>query len=152
MTNIDTRIEGSQKLTRIFGYWPTFHDAEVLEFNLWRGNVNPDKAQYTFPIVTARIHLWEITGKVDANGYYVLQNHLLATIRFHDVEECRMEGFNHQNAILGLDVTEEHRSQGTTPVFNVTFRPAFGIDASLKCSRVEVIEAVPCSEHGIPHP
>jgi len=30
MENIETLIQGSEKLTNIFGYWPDFHDAEVI--------------------------------------------------------------------------------------------------------------------------
>ena len=48
MTNIETRIDGSEKLTRIFGYWPSFHDAEVIELNFWRGDVNPEVERYIF--------------------------------------------------------------------------------------------------------
>jgi hypothetical protein len=148
MTNIEARIEGSEKLTRIFGYWPSFHDAEVMELNFWRGEVNPEAGLYTFPVLTVKLHLWEMTNDVNAKGFLVLRKHTLATIRFLDVLESRIEGFNHQNAILGLDISQEERSEGPSPVFAVIFRPAFGIDAALSCLRVELIDAVPCTEDG----
>ena len=50
MTNIETRIEGSEKLVGIFAYWPTFHDAEVIELNFWRGDVKPEEERYIFPV------------------------------------------------------------------------------------------------------
>jgi hypothetical protein len=87
MMNIEARIEGSSKLTDIFGYWPSFHDAEVTEFN-------------------------------------------------------------HQNAILGLDIVEGPRSKGPTSVFSVTFRPAFGLSAGFICLGIGVLDAVSCTEHG----
>lgn len=34
-------IEHAETLTHVFGHWPSFHDAEVLEINLWRGDVDP---------------------------------------------------------------------------------------------------------------
>ena len=148
MTAIESRIEGSEKLTRIFGYWPSFHDAEVMELKFWRGEVNPEVGLYTFPVLTVKLHLWEMTNDVNTKGFLVLQKHTLATIRFHDVLKSRIEGFNHQNAILGLDIGQEERSEGPSPVFQVSFRPAFGIDATLSCLRVELIEAVPCTEGG----
>jgi hypothetical protein len=147
--NIEARIEGSEKLTGIFGYWPSFHDAEVIELNFWRGDVNPEAGNYKFPVLTVKLHLWEITDDVNEQGYFGTVKHTLATMRFHDVDEFRMEGFNHQNAILGLDISQEERSQGATPVFNVTFRPAFGIDAAFKCLRVGVVDALPCTAEGI---
>ena len=111
-------------------------------------DINPDVAKYTFPVLTVKLHLWEITNDVNRQGYFRTQKHLLASIRFHDLEELRMEGFNHQNAILGLDITQENRPEGASPVFVVAFRPAFGIDASFKCIRVEVFDVAPCDDKG----
>jgi hypothetical protein len=31
MPTIESLIAGSEKLTNLFGHWPSFHDAEVLE-------------------------------------------------------------------------------------------------------------------------
>jgi hypothetical protein len=148
MTNIETRIAGSDKLTNIFGYWPSFHDAEVIELNFWRGNVDPDVGSYDFPVLTVKLNLWEITDDLNGQGHFGRHKHTLTTIRFRDVDEFRMEGFNHQNAILGLDIVEEQRPQGPTPVFSVTFRPAFGIGAAFTCLRIGVLDAVPCTEDG----
>ena len=152
MTNIETRIEGSEKLIGIFGYWPSFHDAEVLELHFWRGDVNPDGERYIFPVLTVKLHLWEITNDVDGRGYLGTRYHTLSTIRFHDVYKCRMEGFNHQNAIFALDINQEERSEGPSPVFAVIFQPvALGVDASLTCIRIEVLDAVPCTHDGLPN-
>jgi hypothetical protein len=149
MTNIETRIEGSEKLVDIFGYWPSFHDAEVIELNFWRGDVNPEEGRYIFPVLTVKLHLWEITDDVDGRGYLGRRNHTLATVRFHDVYKFMMEGFNHQNAIFGLDISQEERSEGPSPVFAVIFRPvALGVDASLTCMHIEVLDAVSCAKNG----
>jgi hypothetical protein len=136
-------IEGSERLTSVFGYWTSFHDAEVIEFSLWRGDVEPDAGRHTFPVLTTKIHLWELTSELDARGYYVLRHHTLATLRFHDVDEFRMEGFNHQNAIFSLDITAEEREGGLPPFRRVEFQPAFGITSTFRCTRIEVIHAEP---------
>jgi hypothetical protein len=149
MTNVEARIEGSDKLTNIFGYWPSFHDAEVIALNFWRGNVDTETGSYDFPVLTVKMHLWEITNDVNGRGYLGRHKHTLTTIQFRDVDEFRMEGFNHQNAILGLDIVEEERPQGPTPVFRVTFRPAFGIGAAFICLRIGVLSAAPCTEQGV---
>jgi hypothetical protein len=145
MDNIEALIEGSKKLTDIFGYWPSFHDAEVIELRFWRGDVEPDANRYVFPVLTVHLHVWEMTN---AEGFLSLRHHTLATLLFHDVNEFRMEGFNHQNAILGLSIIRQERSQGPSPVFAVEFDPAYGMGASFICSRVEVFDAVKCSEDG----
>lgn len=100
MPNIESLIVGSEKLTKIFGYWPSFHDAEVRELHFWRGNVQTEKGIYDFPVLTLTIHVWELTNEVDAQGYYVLRHHTLTRLRFHDVDDFRMQGFNHQNAMM----------------------------------------------------
>lgn len=81
MTNIETRIQGSEKLINIFGYWPSFHDAEVIELNFWRGNVDPDVGSYDFPVLTVKLHLWEITDDLNGQGYFGRVKHTLTTMR-----------------------------------------------------------------------
>ena len=125
MENIETLIQGSEKLTNIFGYWPDFHDAEVLEIHFWRGIVDPDNTQYDFPVFSMAIHLWEMTNEADPKGFLTRRYHTLAGIRFFDVDNFRMEGFNHQNAIFGLEIDRLERSAGPTPYFSVQMEPAF---------------------------
>jgi hypothetical protein len=141
-------FEGSRKLTDIFGYWPSFHDAEVHKLLLERGNVDASGASHEIPTLTIRIHLFEMTDKVDSAGFFVLIKHTLATLRFHDVDESSFNGFNHQNAILGLTVTAENAAPRKTPVLKVNIESAFGLGATFKCSRCEVVEAMPCDKLG----
>jgi hypothetical protein len=148
MPNADVPVDGSEKLIETFGYWPSFHDAEVIELHLSRGDVNPDARLYVFPVLTTRLHLWELTDEVDPKGHLVQRCHTLATLRFHDVDDFKMEGFNHQNAILGISISSEERGSGLPPYRVVHFKPAFGITASFKCFRIEVVEALPCDEQG----
>ena len=100
----DKLIVGREKLTSIFGYWPSFHDAEVIDVQLWRGQVNADANADIFPVLTVKIHVWELTREVDSRGHLVRRHHTLTTLRFHDVIEFRMDGFDQQNAIFGLSI------------------------------------------------
>jgi hypothetical protein len=148
MTPIESVIVSSEKLTTIFGYWPSFHDAEVLELHLWRGNIKTEKGIHDFPVLTLTIHLWELTKEVNPRGYLVLRHHTLTRLRFYDVHDFSMQGFNHQNAMMGLALSREERKEGVSPYFAVEVVPAFGMEASFKCLRVEVLDAVPCSDDG----
>ena len=130
MSDIAALIVGSEKLTSIFGGSPSFHDAEVHEIQLERGHIDTDNRVYKFPRLTAKLHLWLITNDVDQKGYYVLTKHTLATIRFYDVDNLKLEGFNHQNAIFGLGIEQKTRDEGPSPYFAVDFDPSFGIDAT----------------------
>ena len=148
MPDIESLIQGSQKLTDIFGYWPSFHDAEVIELHFWRGDVDPDRNCYVFPVLTVKLHVLELTNEVDERGHLVRRHHTLATLRFHSVDEFSMEGFNHQNAIFELSIEQRECTDGPSPFFFVEFKPAFGISASFTCSHVEVVDAVSCTEDG----
>lgn len=142
MENIESVIGGSEKLTRIYGGWPSFHDAEILELQHWRGRMKPgshwDEGN-VMPVLTAKIHIF-IEGPAS--------QHTLATLRFEDVDNYRMEGFNHQNVISGLSITVQERGENLTPSLMVEFQPVFGLGASFRCFRIEVVEAVPCTEGG----
>jgi Immunity protein 50 len=78
----------------------------------------------------------------------VLRHHTLTRLRFYDVDDFQMQGFNHQNAIMELGIMSEQRTEGPSPYFAVEVVSAFGMGASFKCLRVEVLDAVPCSDDG----
>jgi hypothetical protein len=151
MAGIEVSIAGSEKLTNIFGYWPSFHDAEVLELHFSRGDVRPSEGKYEFPILRLKIHLWALTKEVDSKGYFVLRNHTLTTLKFTDVGEFEMEGFNHQNAMISLHIERREERRGPSPdTFVVTIQEAFGMGALFKCASIEVVEASPCTPQAQP--
>lgn len=65
-----SEIHGSEALITAFGYWPHFHDAEVLEFNLSRGNLDPEAESWEFPCIHALIHVFEMTNEVNSGGFF----------------------------------------------------------------------------------
>jgi Immunity protein 50 len=81
MSEIAAMIVGSEKLTSIFGRWPSFHDAEVHEIHFWRRHVDTEAKVYNFPVLTVKIHLWLTTNEVNERGYYVLTNHTLRVVQ-----------------------------------------------------------------------
>jgi hypothetical protein len=142
------RIENAELLTSIFGYWPSFHDAEVIWLRLDRGASSHGMA----PTVEALIHTFEMTGDVDASGYYVLRSHVLVHLRFSGVREALLSGFNHQNALLGLQIEDIRRRQMEELNFEVRFDSAFGLEASFHCHGLEVVDVQPCGNDGSPLP
>ncbi|MBI1792171.1 MAG: hypothetical protein HYR60_32000 [Acidobacteria bacterium] len=51
-------VPGTSELIAWFGYWPSFHDAEVLDLELHRTGQS-----------TIRIHAFETTGQVNTQGF-----------------------------------------------------------------------------------
>ena len=115
------------------GEWPNFHDAEVINLNIWRGDVRPDDKVWIGPMIEVSFELC------------ALKRPYIAVLRFHDCESIRLEDFNHQNALY--DLTFEYEARGTcrdgtplTPYIVVNFKQAFGLALSFKCFRVQAIE------------
>ena len=149
---VETFIKGSEKLLQTFGYWPSFHDAEIINLHLWRGNVDPERNLYQFPVLTLDVHHWELTKEVDEKGYMVLQHHTRTTLTFSDVQAVELNGFNHQNAISSLYIKRLERAEMPSPYFSVEVQAAFGLAASFTCLSVEVTNATPCNDEGEPLP
>jgi hypothetical protein len=151
MSDIEVLIHNSQTLTSFFGRWPSFHDGEVIDLHFWRGEIYRGEwdDRNVFPTLTMTIHILEAT-QVNAND---AGHDVLTTLRFHDVSEIHMDGFNHQNAIMDLSITVLQRGKRPNgddlpPYLVVQIQPAFGMSASFRCFRIEVVTAVRCDDQG----
>ena len=134
VARVEEVIVGSKKLTRVYGRWPTFHDAEVIDVHLWRGEMDPKHERFGARVLTVKVHVME---EVPAS------REMVAVLRFDGVDDFRMEGFNHQNALLGIEIEarrgKEFGSDGAAE-FAVRFKEAFGMSASFTCRGIEVVE------------
>lgn len=140
-------IVGAGQLVAVFGYWPSFHDAEVLWLRLDR-RAHGDGCHG--PTLEALVHAFEMTSEVGADGYYVLRHHVLVHLRFIDVVELQMDGFNFQNVLSGLALTDLRDRQMERVRRAAHFQSTFGVDMSFQCYDIEVASVVPCSKAGEP--
>ena len=122
-------IENEQALINVFGYWPSFHDAEILSIVLHRGGQDG-------PSLEAKIHVFEMTSEIDPNGYYVLRNHTLVTIRFTHIVLEYLKWFNHQNVLWELDITEINPEENDGSRLRVSMPSSYGCEASFDCRRI----------------
>lgn len=118
------------------GKWPNFHDAEIHNISIWRGDVRPDDNVWIGPVIELVLELC------------ALKNPFMVVLRFYDCELIRLEDFNHQNAVYDLSFKFEERGTLTngeplTPYIAVNFEHAFGASLSFKCFRVQAIN---CSD------
>jgi hypothetical protein len=140
-------ITGAEQLVAVFGYWPSFHDAEVLWLRLDRC-AHGDGCYG--PMLEVVVHAFEMTSEVGPDGHYVLRHHVLVHLRFLDVVELRLDGFNFQNALMGLTLTDLRDAQMERVRWAAHLDSAFGVNASFQCYAVEVVSVVPCSKAGEP--
>jgi len=129
-----TSIPGAQQLVSIFGYWPTFHDAEVIRFSIER---HADYAQG--PVVEADVYVFEITQEISPTGHYVLRHHTMATLRFIAVANLTLEGFNNQNALMGITIQDIRERQLEGLSYEVSFASSFGMSTTFLCRQAELV-------------
>jgi len=112
---MNLRLDGSEAVEALFGFWPSFHDAEILRIEIDRNG----------PRVAA-----DLLAPVQPGS----RRHVVVRLVFHEVEDLTLNGFNYQNVIwsLALEVSSEER-------IKVTFEPTFGAGCSFSCARGEVL-------------
>lgn len=129
-----TIVKGSEKLTRIFKRWPSFHDSEVLSLHLDREGENA-------PALTMKVRWFE--GSRDS-GRVARKNRAIATFKFKSVAGLEIDGFNNQNAVLDLAI--EPVAPGDDDVtwpgtaYRVTIGPSHGLGGSFTCRSIEVVD------------
>jgi hypothetical protein len=136
MPNIADKIEHGKLLTDIFGRWPSFHDSEVISLELFR-----DPKDTNEPSLRAKIYVFEATPEVDNRGFFILKNHVLATLIFRGIDDNSIAGFNQQNVLSDLVIVDISSRQLDQLKFEVHFPSLFGVEAEFKCRAIEV-EAV----------
>lgn len=131
------KIEDVELLTDIFGKFPTFHDAEVLSFGLYR---NPTKLLN--PYLLSCLYVFEMTSKTDLQNEYVLKNKSIVHFRFDKIFNLEAENFNHQNVLEGLTILYD----SDETYFQVNFAAINGLSAKFGCRNIRVDSVVPYSE------
>jgi hypothetical protein len=114
-------IEGAVELEEWFGYWPSFHDAEIVSLHLNRKGSS-----------SLRIHTWEMTKEIDDKGYYVLAKHIVVEFVFEAVCGLTLNGFNQQNVIFGLAIEK------TDSGFRVTLDDCYGLAGSIEAEKMSL--------------
>ena len=140
-------IEGASLLTDRFGAWPSFEDAEVLSMHFERGN--HERLFQTQPWGELLLPSASVVFHVSDTLYAFedpRRKASVVTIRFNDLAHFKMDGFNHQNPILGLSLSVEYSADLKTDLLLVNWGGT-GIrhEVSLQCSNASVVSVVASS-------
>lgn len=127
-------VTGHERLTSIFGEWPSFHDSEVLSIRLEREG----KDRWTSPTLYSTLHVFAGRVKEDSQTGVEFYNHTLVTFRFDLVINLELSGFNHQNAIFDLIIKTTTEASSETPI-DVIFQSSFGVGLTFSCQSVEIV-------------
>jgi hypothetical protein len=135
----ELKFPGIGLVTQIFGYWPSFHDAEIKWLKMDRAHANGSGSTLEFVI-----HCWETTNKVSESGYFIHKKNTLVHFRFQKITDVDLRDFNSQNAVFGLEIkSNEH-------FFQIYIPGANGLNGGFNSRSVEVLSAIPCDENGEP--
>lgn len=98
-------VQGAGLLTERFGEWPSFEDAEVRRLSLDRGNhewvVQTERwAERIPPCLTVTFYVFDNRFSDDDPR----RNPAEVAIKFCELDQVEIDGFNHQNPILGLSI------------------------------------------------
>jgi len=133
-----SRIEGAGALEETFGYWPTFHDAEVLALLLDRGHAASD-SQQAVPTLEADVYAFEITDQVGDDGRYRLDKHIIVTFRFYGMDNLIIRDFNHLNTMHGIGLRDVSDRQLERLKWDIRFAGSLRLTASFLCERIEIV-------------
>lgn len=126
------------------GSWPNFHDAEILDLNLFRGDVRPELNRFIGPQITLKVALCAI------------QEPYVVILHFEDCESIKLLGFNVQNPIMNLLIGIEERGKlkdgsPMSPYICVHFLPSISFDLSFKCFRASILGTEPLTDTNCCH-
>ena len=122
----------SEALLSAFGFWPSFHDAEVHSAILNRGDALEP------PSITLVVYAFSCDREVGENGFFRIATSVLVTWKCSDVRESELVDLGQQNVIASMGF--ESTAEG---LVRVTLEPCYGLSGSIVCSQVRIESVVP---------
>ena len=114
-------LTGARDLYDWFGYWPRFHDAEVMSLHL-------NRAATSFPTV----HTWEMTDEVESQSYYISRKHAVVTFLIDGIEELNLTDFGSQNILFDLGVVKKDSG------FELSLEASYGLSGTIRAKQIAI--------------
>lgn len=121
MLEVIDEAPGTAEFIEWFGYWPSFHDAEVLDLKISRSGPS-----------TIRIHTFKMTDLVNRQGFFVCIKHVVVSFVFERVTNLSLNYFNSQNVIAELHLRQNIDG------YQLTLEPCHGIDGTIAGDGIHV--------------
>ena len=128
-------IDGSEKVERALGLWPSFHDAEVISFSVSRAL--PLDTNTCFAKLVVHVRQYAEVGVCTAEYAVAVVKSVLVNFIFNGVSDLSVSEFNYQNVINSI----ESKSTETlgAPSISVDIESIWGFGGSLQCNSVVVV-------------
>jgi uncharacterized protein (DUF433 family) len=89
----ELQLPGLEELIAWLGYFPSFHDAEVISISLDRTGAS-----------RIAVHTFQVTNETDEKGHSVCRKHVVVTFVLERIRDLSLEGFNSQNVLNGISL------------------------------------------------
>tara|TARA_R110002096_G_scaffold71768_1_gene171150 strand:+ start:70 stop:474 length:405 start_codon:yes stop_codon:yes gene_type:complete len=129
----ENEIENARLVTDHFGYWPSFHDSEILTLRFHR---DLDKSLDSMEM---RVYAFEMTDKVIGNHYELIK-HCFVDFEFIGLEDNEIDGFNHQNAMSGLNFGRRD------DFLFCELSSAYGVDGYIEARKIRINKLEPTKD------
>jgi hypothetical protein len=114
-------IDGAQSLYDWFGYWPSFHDAEILYLHLNRTGLSQ-----------MAVHTWHMSNRTDAESFYILEKHVVVDFALQSISDLELVQFSHQNVLSNLSVEKKNDR------FALILWPCYGLAGRIEVSKISI--------------
>jgi hypothetical protein len=131
---ITKHIEGFEKVLAVLGFWPSFHDAEIISFALSRAL--PLEVGVSVAKLTVHVRQYAEVGAGTAEYELAIVKSVLVNFIFKGVSDLSLSEFNHQNVINSITFTDVKLNGA--PVISIDIESIWGLGGSLQCSSVAV--------------
>ena len=118
-----SKIEGFEKVVEAIGFETSFHDGEVLSIELSRVQQEP-----SLTVCILATHGFRPEDKKPSRPTYYR-----VRMKFHEIDDLEIQGFNYQNVIQELVETEV---EGRLKIW---IAGVFGVDCSFTCQKGELL-------------
>ena len=114
-------VEGAQQLIDWLGFVPSFHDAELLDIELFSNRSG-----------RLRLHAFRMTDKVDDKGYFILDRHVLVTVTLEEVRAISLDYFDLTGTISQLHILRAGKR------FRVEWQSSYGVHGDIVAKNVRI--------------
>jgi Immunity protein 50 len=123
-------VPGFAAVKEWFGYWPSFHDAEIVSLNLERNSSS-----------RLKVHAFHTVNETNALGHYRTTKHAVVCFMLDEIQDLNLVQFSAQNVISELVLSKNNEG------YSIQLGCCYGLCGSLtaKSIRIELESGMPDS-------
>ena len=128
-SDLASQIRNSEKLTSIFGRWPSFHDGYLRQVTF-----EPSQD------CVMKFKVFETTTAIDSRGFFIQTKHTVASIRFAECEALRVEAGFAGCIVFDLKIEPIRLEIRPGNGWAVELSASTDFHLTLRCTSIEVLE------------